>query len=49
MASAGFFEQKSLSPTRFALVAGGHAAVLAAVMLAAGPQFILTSRRRLWD
>jgi protein TonB len=37
MASAGFFEQKSLSPTRFALVAGGHVAVLAAVMLAAGP------------
>jgi len=39
MANAGFFEQKSASPTRFALVAAGHAAVLAAVMLAAGPQF----------
>ena len=39
MANAGFFEQKSASPTRFALVVAGHAALLAAVMLAAGPQF----------
>jgi protein TonB len=39
MANAGFFEQKSASPTRFALVAAGHALVLGAVMLAAGPQF----------
>ena len=39
MANAGFLAQKSASPTRFALVAAGHAAVLAAVMLAAGPQF----------
>jgi protein TonB len=44
MANAGFFEQKSASPTRFALVAAGHAAVLAAVMLAAGPQIIRTPR-----
>ncbi len=40
MANAGFFEQKSASPTRFALVAGAHALVLGAVMMAAGPQFI---------
>jgi len=39
MANAGFFEQKSASPTRFALVVAAHAAVLAAVMFAAGPQF----------
>ena len=39
MANAGFFEQKSASPTRFAFVAAGHAAVLAAVLLAAGPVF----------
>ena len=39
MGQAGFFEQKSASPTRFALVAAGHAAVLAAVMFAAGPEF----------
>lgn len=39
MANAGFLAQKSASPTRLALVAVGHAAVLAAVMLAAGPQF----------
>lgn len=44
MANGGFFEQKSASPTRFALVAAGHAAVLAAVMLTAGPQFILPPR-----
>jgi periplasmic protein TonB len=44
MGQAGFFEQKSASPTRFALVAAGHAAVLAAVMLAAGPQIIRTPR-----
>lgn len=44
MANGGFFEQKSASPTRFALVAAGHAAVLAAVMLAAGPNFTRTIR-----
>ncbi len=44
MANAGFFEQKSASPTRFALVAGGHALVLGAVMMAAGPQFIRPPR-----
>lgn len=40
MANGGFFEQKSASPTRFALVLAAHAGVLGAVMLAAGPQFI---------
>lgn len=44
MANAGFFEQKSVSPTRFALVVGAHAAVLGAVMFAAGPQIT-----RHWD
>lgn len=39
MANEGFFEQKSASPTRFALVVAAHAVVLGAVMLAAGPQF----------
>lgn len=38
MGQAGFFEQKSASPTRFALVVAAHAGVLGAVMLAAGPQ-----------
>jgi len=37
MANGGFFEQKSASPTRFALVVAAHAGVLGAVMLAAGP------------
>ena len=46
MANAGFFEQKNASPTRFALVAAGHAAVLAAVMLAAGPSFMLPPKHR---
>lgn len=39
MANGGFFEQKSASPTRFALVVAAHAGLLGAVMLAAGPQF----------
>lgn len=38
MATGGFFERKSASPTRLALVAGGHALVLGAVMMAAGPE-----------
>lgn len=41
MANAGFFEQQSASPTRLALVVAAHAAVLAAVMLAAGPQLVV--------
>lgn len=41
MANGGFFEQKSASPTRFALVVAAHAGLLGAVMLAAGPEFII--------
>lgn len=39
MGQTGFFEQKSASPTRFALVVAAHAGVLGAVMFAAGPEF----------
>jgi len=40
MTSGGFFEQKRASPTGFALVVLGHAALLGAVILIKGPQFI---------
>ncbi|MGE0178222.1 MAG: energy transducer TonB [Sphingomonas sp.] len=46
MANVGFFEQKSASPTRFALVATGHAIVLGAVLLAAGPAFLPPAKQR---
>ena len=46
MANGGFFEQKSASPTRFALVATGHAIVLGAVLLAAGPAFVVPPKQR---
>ena len=43
----GFFEQKSASPTRFALVAAGHARrARPRCMLAAGPQIIRALGRR---
>lgn len=41
MSSGGFFEQKRASPTGFALVVLGHAALLGAVILAKGPQFLI--------
>jgi len=44
MTSGGFFEQKRASPTGFALVVLGHAAVLGAVILIKGPQFIIPPR-----
>lgn len=40
MPEAGFFEQKSGSPTGFALVVAAHVAALGALALAKGPEFI---------
>lgn len=40
MPEAGFFEQKSGSPTGFALVVAAHLAALGALALAKGPEFI---------
>lgn len=44
MPEAGFFEQKRGSPTGFAAVVAIHAAVLGALILIKGPQFILQER-----
>ncbi len=44
MPEAGFFEQKRGSPTGFAAVVAIHAAVLGALLLMKGPQFILPVR-----
>jgi len=40
MSQGGFFEQKRASPTGFLLVVAGHLALIGAVMLAKGPEFI---------
>ncbi len=40
MTAGGFYEQKSLSPTGFALVVAMHAAALGALALAKGPIFV---------
>ncbi len=45
MANGGFFEQKSASPTRLALVAGGHALVLGALLLS-GTVIVTEGRQR---
>jgi len=46
MTSGGFFEQKRASPTGFALVVLGHAALLGAVILTKGPQFLIDGPQR---